>query len=445
MARHLSRRRLLAFLALADPKREDFAEVLEHLAEECPACRAEIETVLRTPVLRLPQKSGRLHESFPKAIEQARSKHATWSRFRMIAQAEAAELVKLPPDFRRSRILRAHTRFRNPALVDLLLEESKKQMPRDPREAYDLADCAHAVALRLPDRDVPHTMAITLLARATAYRANALRVQGSLHQAETLLTSAVALFDQEGTADPLVQAELMELSASLARGQRKLIDAEGFLSMAQGLYRQCGEFGQYHRVLVTKGMVQLEAGDLVGALANTREALAGINRQTDPWLYLCAAHNIATYLTELGRYDEARDTIWRHLDLYASFAGHVIHWRRLWIEARIERAEGRIGAAEARLCEVKERFAETGHGYDAALVSLDLALIYLETGRHEQVRRTAEAMANVFMAEDIHREAVAAVHLFQEAVRQDAVTASMLLELIAYLKRIRGAQGEAVS
>jgi hypothetical protein len=52
----------------------------------------------------------------------------------------------------------------------------------------------------------------------------------------------------------------------------------------------------------------------------------------------------------------------------------------------------------------------------------------------------------IFMAQDVHREATAALLLFQEAARREAVSATMLTELVSYLRRVESrAQDPAAS
>lgn len=46
-------------------------------------------------------------------------------------------------------------------------------------------------------------------------------------------------------------------------------------------------------------------------------------------------------------------------------------------------------------------------------------------------------MHTLFSAEDVHREALAALAFFEEAVRQDRATVEVLEDLAAYLKRAR--------
>lgn len=53
------------------------------------------------------------------------------------------------------------------------------------------------------------------------------------------------------------------------------------------------------------------------------------------------------------------------------------------------------------------------------------------------MRRLAEEMIPLFQAQDVHREAMAALALFQEAARQDRLTVEKTLEVAAYLRKAR--------
>ncbi|MFL6193587.1 MAG: hypothetical protein ACJ75H_05410, partial [Thermoanaerobaculia bacterium] len=75
-----------------------------------------------------------------------------------------------------------------------------------------------------------------------------------------------------------------------------------------------------------------------------------------------------------------------------------------------------------------------GNGYDAAMASLDLTLLYLKEGRTADVRLLAEEMVALFEARDVHRETLAALVLFQEAARREEVTAAMVRELAGFLE-----------
>ena len=82
----------------------------------------------------------------------------------------------------------------------------------------------------------------------------------------------------------------------------------------------------------------------------------------------------------------------------------------------------------------RDGFLEKYMAFDAALVSLDLAVVYLRAGRTEEVRSLAEAMIPIFKSQEIHREALAALVMFQEAARREAVTLSLVERLAAYFR-----------
>ena len=71
------------------------------------------------------------------------------------------------------------------------------------------------------------------------------------------------------------------------------------------------------------------------------------------------------------------------------------------------------------------------------MVSLDLALLYLRQERNAEICRLAEEMFPLFEAQDVHREALAALRLFQEAARREEVTAEMVQELAVFFRDAR--------
>lgn len=79
-----------------------------------------------------------------------------------------------------------------------------------------------------------------------------------------------------------------------------------------------------------------------------------------------------------------------------------------WLTARLAARTGRIEEAIATQEEVRKSFADQGLPYDAALASLDLAVLYLEEGRTAEVQELAREMAEIFKAQGIAREALAA-------------------------------------
>nr|HRC86893.1 hypothetical protein [Thermoanaerobaculia bacterium] len=222
-------------------------------------------------------------------------------------------------------------------------------------------------------------------------------------------------------------------------------EAEQALDTATELYRSCGDASQAARILVKRGFVYYEAGQPERAVEVTRQALPSIDGARDPRLLLCAQHNLVWFLEQAGRLEEARQLLDQVQSLYDQFGDPGTQLRRQWVVGRIARGLGERERAEQALTATRLGFLSQGLGFDSALVGLDLALLYIELGRPNEVKRLAEEMVPIFLMQDIHREATAALLLFQEAARQEAATVPMVAQLIAYLERVRKGSKDLVS
>jgi hypothetical protein len=80
-------------------------------------------------------------------------------------------------------------------------------------------------------------------------------------------------------------------------------------------------------------------------------------------------------------------------------------------------------------------------GYDAALVSLDLARLYAQEGCTEDLKRLAAEMMPVFQSRDVHREAILALLMFQRACEEERLTVDLVRQISAYLRRERRGNG----
>lgn len=438
MAKQHPRHALVAALLAQDPEvfAQAMGQLFEHLLDLCPDCRQEYESFTEEEN-RAPGPSS-YGDAVARGIEGIRGQGESLDRLRRAAARDFSALMKLRGSARRMRIHRALTRFRSPYLVDRFLAESARQVTADPFEALELAECAHEVALRLSAAELGSSWCMAAIARSHAYRGNALRATGDFKSAEPLLEVASTLFAEHGTGDPLVLAELAALLGSLRKDQRRFVEAETLLDQAIELYRACGETVGAARELIAKAtLLNSGLGDTERAVATVQDALAVLDPETERRLYLSAHHNLVHYLHDLGRNEEARERLAAAVDLYRGFPDAWTQLRLAWLEGKIALGLGRLEEAEVSLEGVRQGFIGRGLGFDAALAGLDLALVYLEMGEGRQLRRLAQEMVPIFMAQDIHREAIAALMLFLEAARKETVTRSMIEELSRYMERVR--------
>ncbi|HSG38268.1 MAG TPA: hypothetical protein VLE27_01415, partial [Thermoanaerobaculia bacterium] len=75
---------------------------------------------------------------------------------------------------------------------------------------------------------------------------------------------------------------------------------------------------------------------------------------------------------------------------------------------------------------VREGYKKADLLYDAALVSLHLAALWLRQGRTAEIRGLIDEMVTIFRARNIQREALGALLMLQKALRKDQVTAALL-------------------
>ena len=231
------------------------------------------------------------------------------------------------------------------------------------------------------------------------------------------------------------------MEGSLRKDQRLFAVAEDLLIRSEVFYHLVGDEAGAVRVLLNLGVTYNLQGRTQEAIEVTRTALHRWPQGASPRLYLCAHYNLAYYLVLAGDFEQAADLLAEDEDLYREFPDSWTQLRVAWLRGDIARARGEDEAAETAYREAWEGFIARGIGYDAALVALDLALLYLRQGRTPEVRRLAEEMIPIFQAQDVHREALAALALFQEAARREEVTAEQVRRLVKYLQEARNDPG----
>jgi hypothetical protein len=119
----------------------------------------------------------------------------------------------------------------------------------------------------------------------------------------------------------------------------------------------------------------------------------------------------------------------------------ILLLRVTWIEGLIAAGLGRTGEALSLVAQARREFAARGMGYDVALALLEEAALLLDEGRTAEVKALTHGLPAVFAAEEVHREALAALRLFHEAAQREAATAELARSILRYLFRARHDQG----
>lgn len=444
---HLSREILRAAADGRLPEGTAGEIALEHLAARCPTCRREVRRFLAWKESRgapgwgwrtwtaLEHLVGRLPGELRAAEEQLRR-----------ARRDLEELRPLPVEERRARMERARTRFRGPYLAELLLAEARRCLPERPGEASAWADAAHFAAFWAPAPEGRPESAgdpswwprcAALEGRALAHLGNALRIEERLEEAEGAFAMAWERLREGGATDLAAHAEVACLEASLHRARRRLSEAVSAVHFASLLHAVLGDVAALARARLTRGTLYQawgRPGEALEAAGAAEEALDRLPEGAEPRLRLAARHNRADFLCDLGRFAEAAELLEASRGLYEGFRDPWTRSRLAWLEGKIARGLGRDGEAEARLRAAREGFLAEGAAYDAALVSLELAGLYLDQGRTSDVLALARGMVETFRRLEVHREARAAAAIFARAAAAEAVTAELLHRLARELR-----------
>lgn len=416
--------------------------VVRHLLTGCAVCRRVTRRFL-PPALagrpRLGEDGAVLSFDYSSAFERARRAVVLQQTALASEQCGASELLSElsshPHD--RQRLLVANSaRFQTWSLCELLLDASREQAFREPARALELARLGVDVAERLDGRTYGEARVHDLSARAWATLANAERIRSDFRAADDGFAHARLLLRQ-GTGDPLEKARLLLLEASLRSDQRRFTEAFRLLDR---VIRLAGRYDDLHlcgKALITKGLFFGYAGQHEAAIQALQEGNAKIDPAVEPRLVLAGRHNLILYLAESGRHEEALALLDGTRPLYAQLGDRIAFVRLQWLEGRIAQALGQEAKAEALLHQVREEFVRREIGFDAALASLDLAGIYARQRRAGEMRRLANEMLPIFRSRDVHREALAALVVFQKAAEMERVTVGLVRELSDYLEQCR--------
>jgi tetratricopeptide (TPR) repeat protein len=185
-------------------------------------------------------------------------------RKELIAQERAAapglvgELLAASPSGERETLLRSG-RFQTIAVCELLIERSFAEGFQDPGRACELAVLAVQVADRLDVLLYGRSVVQDFRARAWVYLGNARRLGSNFKGAEEAVSLA-EYFSEEGSADPLAEARILDLKAALLGDQGRLEEAAGLLDAAIDIYDDIRDTHRQGRALISKGLFLTHAG-----------------------------------------------------------------------------------------------------------------------------------------------------------------------------------------
>ncbi len=436
---HINRELLATQNENAEVEQFRTRQLLTHLFELCPTCRAVAQAYYEETGRRAPWESpGEAVETvardgydaaFERAATAASQKVPRIDAERKAAAQRLTHLLKVSPARRLEMIAEAPSRYQGLALGAQLLETSLSQMPGRPTEALAWAHLAKRV---LANSELSN-LVTELYARASAHVANALRTLGHLPEASSQFEDARFLLRLQPTLDPLTSAEMDSMEGSLRRDQRRFGEAEHLLERATLSYRATGQLREEAFTLLKLGSLYREQGKPDQGVTQAKRVLAMHDPAQEPHLCLYAGHNLADALCDCGLHAQAREALGKNRSLQDEYGDPLSLLRLQWVEGKIAHGLGEHHEAEILFLLARHGFERHEIACDAALVSLELAVLYLEQQRTADVKTLAAEMVVIFEGQEIHREAATALHLFRDAAELDQVSLALVRNLATYL------------
>ncbi|HKI03650.1 MAG TPA: hypothetical protein VKK31_16850 [Thermoanaerobaculia bacterium] len=419
-------------------------EIVRHLLARCESCCRAASRYLPPGRRRgaEPSSEARAFDygtAFSQAWRATGQRHAALAAERTAAPELLREFLAEP--FERQRTLAAtDSRYLTWAFCELLLDTAREHGFQDPGRALDMAQLGVEIATHLAHACYGESRVNDLAARAWAGMGNAQRIRSDFREAEESFAKAERLL-KKGTGDPLEKANVLLLKSSLRGNQQRFGDAFRLLDRVLAIGRKGGDPQLCGKALIMRGFLLGLANDSEAAIRHLKEGIRDVDPATDSRLLVAAQHNLILFLAESGRYDEAMRLLESARPLYHQVGDRMSLLRLRWLEGKIGTALGHFAEAEELLRSVRTELIERDLGFDAALLCLDLANIYTRQGRSAEMQRLAEEMLPVFKSRDIHREAIAALLVFQKAAEMERVTLGLIREVSSYLRESRSVSG----
>lgn len=321
------------------------------------------------------------------------------------------------------------------AFAEALLMASREERFRDLQRMRLLAFAATVATRNLDPHQYGRAAISDLSARSFAELANAYRLHDEFESAEEALARAEG-FLADGTGDPLILARLLEVEVSLRSDQKRLGEALELLGVLYDLHTQLGETHLAGQTLISTG-INIAIDDRPGeAVPLFRQGLELIDPERDPQLAAIGRYGLLNALELCGEYREAGRLLLES-GLREAFEDDPLNLAKLrWLEGKIHAGLGKLWRAEQVLGEVRNGFLERGQKYDAALVGLDLAAVWLRQDKNAAARELAEEILETFAALGIQREGIKAVRYLREACRREMATPALVQRVSGFLRRL---------
>lgn len=403
--------------------------MVRHLLAACAPCQENLSKAASTS-----PETYNYGASFARAEQSLEAFLAQGKTSGVPAADLLAELVELSPAEQTERV--ASDRYAVPGFIKHLIDGSHGARYQDPARMLHLANLARLAAEACPVEAAGSAPKMADL-RAQAWRqyGNALRVLGHLREAEEAISIARRHLE-EGTRDPLLRARFCTQAVSLRLAQRRFDQAIELAEEAGQIYMDLEDDHAFASTLVQKAIASLYAGEAEESIRILNRAIPLIEAERDPNLLLSACHNLVRSYIELGRPEQALSLYSETRDLYRRSEDPLFKLRLAWQEGLLLRDLGHLRASETTLLAARQGFVDRELFYEAALISLDLAAVYVKLQAEPELKQTVAETVPIFRALGVERELLGSLLQLQQPSHQNRQTLAMLQVLSSRIEQL---------
>lgn len=424
---HVESELMIRFLR-AEATREEARRLVRHLLSGCPRC---LETAHDASLDGRAVEPGAYDQVFERAVAFATSQEQRLAVEKLRGWGQWAALAPLQPQVRFA-VVESDARYQNWGLYVRLLEASRLYMRSEPAEAVDIVRLAIVVAEKLDPEIVGEKRVADLRAAGWASLGNVKRLASDFEGSRRAFNEAWRI-SEEGTGEPVEAAHILSLESAYMRDMGEFETAEAALEEALELYERMGDRHQQGRTL-------LKMGDAIGdvnperALSHILRGLALLDLGKEPRLDLCAQHDLAWFLNDSGRPEDALGVLERARPLYQQFPDGWTQLRLHWLEGRIARNLGELEEAEDIYKQLWEEFQARNLHHELVLLSIDLAELLVFKGEPKRAADLVEQCYPVMKSWGLHSYALAAWLVFRDSLRQSRAD-SVFTRMREYFRR----------
>jgi len=319
-------------------------------------------------------------------------------------------------------------------LFDAALRYSWELRQDDPVRMIELARFATRLAPTLGEDGYTPAQVADFAARAWGELANAYRVGEQPALADEAIATAFE-HRERGTGDEMLETRLLSLQASVLGSRSHYRAALEVLSRLRAIHLRLGDRHGAGRALAQAGYYLGYWGLSDVALRTVGEAMAMIDAEVDPDLYLNTLQTYIDLLVDCRQFQEASEQLRQHRHRLLAGQGLLARVRLKTIEGRLQVGLGNLERAARAFTTARRRFHGAGSRRLAALAGLELAAVRMRQGRFGEANPPIEEAVDQLVAVEATGEALTALQLLRTNHGISKLTAAQVQDAADMLRR----------